>query len=52
MKMIRLSRIGRKRVEVSWDTGEDYRYLQSIKLVIDSRNRDKRTIMNLKGAKS
>jgi len=45
--MIRLSKIDKKRVEVSWDTGEDYRFLRRLGDTIHLRNQDKERIKEL-----
>lgn len=45
--MIRISKIDKKRVEVSWDTGNDYRFLRHVADIIHLRNHDKEKIKEL-----
>lgn len=45
--MIRISRIDERRVEVSWDTGNDYIFLRHLADIIHLRNHDKDKIKGL-----
>ena len=46
--MIWIKQVTTRRVEVSWETGDDYLYLQALKVLVDSRNKDKEKIIGLK----
>lgn len=45
--MIRISRLDNRRVEVSWDTGNDYQFLRHTADMIHLRNQDKERIKEL-----
>lgn len=46
--MIRIKKIAERKVELSWETGDDYLVLRKMESLIDYRNRDKELIIGLK----
>lgn len=46
--MIHINQEATRRIELSWETGEDYRFIQELEKLIRLRNYDKRVIEKLK----
>lgn len=46
--MIKIKQVTTRRVEVSWETGDDYNYLKTIETLINIKNKDKEQIIGLK----
>ena len=48
--MIKITHLQTKKAEVSWETGNDFVFLQNLKHLIEIRNKDKEQITELKEA--
>ena len=46
--MIKINQVTTRRVEVCWETGDDFAFLKTLNQLVELRNKDKEQIIGLK----